>query len=240
MKPFTSFHRLLDRLLPHHCPICDGEVADYGLCSACWSGLSFVTPPFCRTCGRPLVGAQLHDLCGPCIAKPSLLRYQRAIVRYDEASKSLILPFKHAALLDLTKLLALLMKPSFEALITDDHIVMPVPLHFTRRFMRGYNQSAELARTLCHMTNRNTQFDNVSLYRRKRTIPLARHNAKKRKAILRGAFAMRHAPVAHLQNRPVLLIDDVMTTGQTCEAAARSVLSSGARAVDVLTFARIL
>jgi len=117
---------------------------------------------------------------------------------------------------------------------------MPIPLHITRRLYRRYNQSAELARTLCLTAHRHHQLDMTCLYRRKATRPLAHHNKAKRAAILKQAFAVRPDASARLTGRSVLLIDDVMTTGQTCASAAAILRSHGARRVDSLTFAIVV
>ena len=168
------------------------------------------------------------------------MRYQRAIVAYNDASKALILPFKPASRLDLTPLIAQMMLPQFERLVGDKTLVMPIPLHFTRRLYRRYNQSAEIARALCIRANKAAQLDVISLYRRKATSSLAHHNKSKRDNILRHAFAIRDPSGTKLEGRPILLIDDVMTTGRTAHHAAKCLLAHGAGPIDCLTFARVL
>ena len=233
--------RFLNRLVPHHCPICDSEIMDAGLCGACWSQLCFIQAPICACCGRPLPTATRPEQhCGSCLTAPHPMIRMRTILRYDEASKGVILPFKHAGRLELTGLMARMMQTQFSALIDDETLIMPSPLHFTRRAYRRYNQSAELARHLCLLTSRHHQLDMTSLYRRKATKPLARHNKTKRQAILRRAFAVRHKALPQIKNRPILLIDDVMTTGQTTFHAARTLRASGSGPVSCLTFARVL
>lgn len=166
--------------------------------------------------------------------------YIRSILRYDDASKGLILPFKHAGRLELTPLMARMMQAQFATLIGDETLIMPIPLHFTRRAYRRYNQSAELARDLCVLESRRHQLDVTSLYRRKATRPLARHNKTRRQAILRHAFAVRQGATPLIKERPILLIDDVMTTGQTTFHAAKTLLQAGSGPVSCLTFARVL
>ena len=246
---FTNyFHlsvRLLNRLVPHHCPICVTQITDYGLCGTCWSELHFITPPICQICGRPLPNSHpAPPLCGACLVVSHRPRAshitvcQRAILRYDDASKALILPFKHASRLDLTGLLASLMQAQFNHLVTDETIIMPVPLHLTRRLYRRYNQSAELARQLCYSARRLSQLDVSSLKRRKATRPLARFNKAKRRAILANAFALR--PDRDVTGYRILLIDDVMTTGQTYQSIAKLLHKSGATQIDCLTLARVV
>ena len=243
--------RLLNRLLPHHCPICDEIRLSYGLCEACWTGLSLIADPVCDACGRPFAAHHLnlphnrpdkthHRLCGACLKQPPACRRQRAILRYDETSKALILPFKHGSRLDYTPLLAQMMQPAFSQIITDRHLILPVPLHLTRRLYRRYNQSAELARQLCQLTKRQEQLDMSICYRRKNTKSLARHNYAQRQKILKQAFALSDHGRARIKGHPILVIDDVMTTGQTLHEIALCLKQGGASDVDSLTLARIL
>ena len=203
--------------------------------------MRFVSPQGCHSCGKPLI----HSLspkprCGLCLQKPSLLRYRRAVLHYDDLSKRLILPLKYGDRIDLVPMMALMMRPLFDTLITDQHLVMPIPLHFTRRLARLFNQSAELARLLCHSADRRNQCNLTSLYRCKATRRLGRYNLAKRKQILRGALAIRGGHKAIIKDKEILLIDDVMTTGQTFESAAKVLLKAGAKSVDGLSFARVL
>ena len=198
--------RLLNRLVPPHCPICDAQLLFDGLCGACWTKICFITAPYCARCGRPLPATMSPEqICGDCMTNPPLIRRSRSAVRYDDASKDLILPFKHAS-----------------------------------RLYRRYNQSAELARQLAKADQRDLQLDFTSLYRRKATRPLARHSKTKRRNILTGAFALRDHGYAAIKDRPILLIDDVLTTGQTAHHVTALLQKSGARHVDLLTFAKVI
>lgn len=231
----------LDRLLPHYCPICDDEIMHKGLCPICWSQLTFLSHTGCQLCGRPLIQSLIpNPRCGACHQKPSRLRYRRAVLQYDEMSRKLILPLKYGDRLYLAPIMAEMMRAQFDKLITDHHLIMPIPLHFTRRLSRSFNQSAELARWLCTLSGRRAQLDLTSLYRGKATRRLGRYNAAKRQRILRGAFAIRRGHEPMIKDKAVLLIDDVMTTGQTFEVAAKALLKSGVSDVDGLSFARVL
>lgn len=248
--------RFLNRLVPHHCPICGQEISKSGLCGACWNDICFITPPICLYCGAPLPRSllpksQLPDAhmpnapidnlsCGACLKSPSPVDRSRAVCRYDVISKSLILPFKHGARLELSGPLAQMMQAQFHELIRPDTLIMPIPLHFTRRLYRRYNQSAELARHLCAQTQKSAQLDVMSLYRRKATRPLARHSKDRRRVMLRDAFALRPHATAHIKGRPILLIDDVLTTGQTSTSAAALLKKHGAAQVDCLAFAKVI
>ena len=245
-RDYQAASQLLNRLLPHHCPICDDVRSSYGLCEACWTDLAIIASPLCEACGRPLPAHHLslddkHKiLCGTCLKQRPILRRQRSVLRYDETSKALILPFKHGSRLDYTPLLARMMLSAFSSLMAECDFVLPVPLHFTRRLYRRYNQSAELARHLCKMTHCQDQLDLSLCYRRKRTRSLAKHNKTQRQMILKQAFALSKHGKTRIQGRSILVIDDVMTTGQTLHEIATCLKQGGARHVDSLTLARIL
>ena len=231
---------LLDRVLPHHCPICFVEIWQNGLCSDCWQQLAFITAPYCDRCGKPLHSHGLVTICASCLDHKSPLGCIRSVIHYDDMARALILPFKHGDRLDLAPLIARFMRPAFDELVTDDHLLLPIPLHLRRRLKRRYNQSAEIARHLVHLTDRKTQLSTTILRRAHHTPSLAKHNARKRQPILKNAFSVTLPSDMDLSKRPILLIDDVITTGATMQAATLALRKKGARQIDQLSFARIL
>jgi predicted amidophosphoribosyltransferase len=116
-------------------------------------------------------------------------------------------------------------------------LLVPVPLHRTRLFMRRYNQAALLAKAVGHRAGRPTLPD--ALLRWRATASLGEKSAAQRAAEVAGAFAVRGARAAQLLDKRVLLIDDVMTSGATANACAAVLLAAGARSVDVLAAARV-
>ena len=238
--PNHSASWLLDRLLPHHCPICFIEIWQNGLCSDCWQQLAFITEPYCDKCGKPLHTHGLVAICAPCLQDTSQLCRIRSAIHYDDMARALILPFKHGDRLDLAPLIARFMRPAFDALVTDDHLILPIPLHLWRRVKRRYNQSAEIARHLTSLSNTKAQLSTTILRRAHHTPSLAKHNARKRQLILKNAFSVTLPVGMDLSKRPILLIDDVITTGATMQAASLALRKSGARQIDQLSFARIL
>ena len=235
----TAFTHVLDRALPPQCPLCHRDLMAQGLCADCWHQLHVIIAPFCDGCGRPLPHSYALMTCGACLTQKSLVTRRRSVLVYNDAAKRLIVPFKHSDRLDFTPVIAGMMASAFQDMVQDDHIIMPIPLHFLRRIRRRYNQSAEITRLLCHWTGRQSQSDMTSLKRIKPTTSLARHKLIKRKQILRGAFAIRQSDTLALKGKRILLIDDVMTTGSTMEEAAKCLLQAGVWSVDGLSFARV-
>ena len=159
----------LDFLLPPVCPICKQRISEpFGLCPKCFSELEFIGAQKCSVCGRPL-DAVVPGLavCASCLKKPPLFHQAEAVFKYNDASRKLILAFKHGDHLELTKLLTKLMDIEHSSIIEQNDILIPVPLHWTRLLKRKYNQSALLAMRLAKLSQKPCL--NGILVRRKNT-----------------------------------------------------------------------
>jgi predicted amidophosphoribosyltransferase len=121
----------LDLLLPPRCLSCGTTVAEPGtLCAGCWRGITFLGSPCCACCGYPFdfdVGAL--GLCGACLADQPSFDRARAAMRYDEASRHLVLALKHGDRLHLAPPLAQWMGRAGAELLADADLLVPVPLH---------------------------------------------------------------------------------------------------------------
>ncbi len=237
MKPL--FRWLLDTVLPPTCLACETPVEKEGqFCVSCFKAANFVSAPFCRCCGVPLpfAGASGTPLkCESCTEAAPAFTQARAALRYDEMAKRMILTLKYADHTEAVNGLAELMRRPGEPLLQAANILVPVPLHPARLRARRYNQAALLAIQLARLTGRPLGLD--TLIRRRETAPLEGMDRAARRAELQGAIAVR--PEADVQDKRVLLIDDVMTSGATANECARVLLEAGARRVDVLTAARV-
>ena len=119
------------------------------------------------------------------------------------------------------------------ARVPGDAWVVPIPLHWRRRWWRGYNQSEALALGL----SRRLALPMAHPLRRVRaTPPLARSGRSERARAMRDAFRAKDSP--SLQGRVVLLVDDILTTGATCGAAARALKRAGAARVIAVVVGR--
>lgn len=229
-----------DHLWPPMCAVCDVPVqGDGGLCAECWDAVTFLGAPQCYACGVPFpFDPGSGALCAACTrARPPYER-ARAAFQYDDASRSMILAFKHADRTDLAPaLVTWLMRPA-AALVTDADIVIPVPLHWSRLLSRRYNQSALLSNALARRAGVRAVPD--MLIRKRRTGTQGGKSWAARKRNVQGAFRVRPRHVRGLRDKHVLLVDDVMTTGATVEACARALLRAGAGSVDVITIARVV
>lgn len=235
---------LLDVILPPHCLSCGVIVDEPGsLCPECWDKVTFLGPPLCGHCGMPFefdVGEQA--LCAACIRRPPIYERARAVLNYDDASRDLILGFKHADRTEAAPAFGRWLARAGGELIAEADIIAPVPLHWARLWRRRYNQSALLAQALARTTRAGGRHLPVIpdlLVRHRRTPPQGGLGAAGRARNVRGAFRINAKFQARVRGARVLLVDDVLTTGATVEACARVLLRSGAGAVDVLTLARV-
>ncbi len=230
---------LLNAVLPPRCLGCGVDVAEPGaLCAACWDGLAFLSDPQCDRCGLPFetVPAQ-GALCGACAARPPSFDRARAVFIYDDASRDLILGFKHGDRTDAAPGLGRWLCRAGGDLIADADLIAPVPLHPWRLVRRRYNQSALLVRAVARQTGVVAVCD---LLRRDRATPSQGGlGAAARRRNVASAFSVPARHRGALAGRRVLLVDDVLTTGATVESCARSLVGAGAAAVDVLTVARV-
>lgn len=235
--------RALNLFFPPQCIQCRSIVAENGtLCAECWQSLTFIAEPCCPRCGTPFefaLGAAAHSeehaLCADCIRTPPVFSRARAVLRYDAASRALVLKLKFH---DDTALAATygpwLARAGGDLLIGVDAIV-PVPLHYWRYVGRRYNQAALLAGALARaggipLLN--------ALARTRATAPQSGLRKKKRAENVAGAFAVPEAMRERIRGKTVLLVDDVYTTGATLNACAAALFDARARDVRVVTLAR--
>ena len=230
--------RFLDVLLPARCLKCGRTVFESGaLCTVCWPDLRFLAPPHCRICGFPFEhDAALDGRCGACLADAPPFERARAVFVYDDDSRDIVLAFKHADRTFGAEALARWMVRAGAELLDGTDLVAPVPLHRGRLWRRRYNQSALLARAIARLSG--LRFAPDLLVRHRPTPPQGRQSPSARRRNVRGAF--RVAPGWPVDGRRVLLIDDVYTTGATVAECTKTLLATGAKAVDVLTLARVV
>ena len=230
----------LDALLPPLCLSCQTIVDQPGaVCPACWSKLSFMGAPMCRSCGLPFP----HDVgtdaeCAACIAEPPPWDRARAVFAYDEASRSLILGFKHSDRLHAAPAFGRWLARAGAELAADADLIAPVPLHWLRLALRRYNQAALLADALARASGRVAVPD--LLKRMRRTPSQGRLGRSERLKNVAGAFRVRDRHRLRIEGARILLVDDVLTTGATARACTQALLSAGAAAVDVVTLARVV
>ncbi|MET0179517.1 MAG: ComF family protein [Novosphingobium sp.] len=241
MSALAALTPLVDLVFPPRCPLCGDPLAEQGgLCTACWERLAIPGEPACALCQRPLgdAGAGSGPLtCAPCMAQPPRHDGIAAATLYTEASRDLVLAFKHGRRIALAGLLGRLVAARLAGL-EGEWLVVPVPLHRWRLWRRGFNQSALIAREVARTAGRRLVVD--GLMRPKATPPLGGLGRGERARVLKAAIVANPACAALLDGAQVLLVDDVMTSGATSDACITALRRAGARKVRIACFARVL
>jgi len=226
---------------PPRCTLCGGLVdSDHGLCGPCWRDTPVISGLTCDACGTPLPGEESPAVehCDACLRVARPWAQGRAALLYRDNGRRLVLALKHGDRHDIVRLATRWMTVAARPLLQEQSLIVPVPLHRLRLMKRRFNQSALLAQGLARATGHEICPD--LLLRRKRTPSLDGMGADTRFAMLQDAITIHPRRKALLRDRPVLLIDDVMTSGATLSACAQACHAAGAARVCILTLARVV
>lgn len=231
----------LAAIYPPRCLGCGATVdSDFGLCGGCWAQAEFIGGTSCDSCGTPLIGATTGEAvtCDTCMHAPHPWAHGRAALAYRGMGRKLVLGLKHGDRQEIARPAATWMRMSVQTLITEKTLIAPVPLHWVRLAKRRYNQSALIAKNLSELTGCDWCAD--LLERPVRTPSLDGKTRQERADILHGAIRINPRRKHRIIGRPVLLVDDVMTTGATMAACAEACSVAGADQVCVSVLARAI
>lgn len=240
--------QLLNSLLPRYCALCGlPSHRDLALCAGCEQDLP-PNPHACYRCAIPLTN-QLHTgsawrdsvneiLCGACVANPPAFDRVIAPWLYGECMAHLIQRWKFQKERALTPLLFYLMQHRLREPYNVD-LIVPVPLHWSRHWQRGFNQAQLLSSSIytdiaAQRNGRKVEHCQHLVRRTRATTAQSGINATARRNNLTDAFTVRK----RCDNLRIALIDDVVTTGATVAAIAHALKRAGAVEVQVHCLAR--
>ncbi|QDV38385.1 ComF family protein [Tautonia plasticadhaerens] len=221
---------------PGDCLVCDGPTGDRlaPVCPECRGELLDASGPSCPRCALP-VGP--YAGCGWCAGRP--LGFDRAVALGPYQG-----PIRHLCL-RLKRREGAWIAPGMADLLVEARgeeirglgasAVVPVPLHWRKRWRRRYDQAEALAACLADRLGLPVA---RPLRRVRATEALWRLGRAERRRLLRGAFRADPRRLGGLPGRPVLLVDDILTTGATCGAAARALKAAGVGPVAVVVLGR--
>jgi ComF family protein len=243
LRGFAELARGMAQLIfPNACLICDRPEDEsvrfrHGLCTDCRQSIIVDAASMCPRCAAT-VGphTDVSEGCPAC--RPRSFAFSEAIrlAPYEGRLREAILRIKHPAGEPLAEMLGRTFAEERPAALKGRGIqaVVPVPLYWARRWLRGHNQAATIAEELAGALD--VPLQSRWLRRIKPAPQHAQPSATARQENIRGAFV---CPVpASVASRTVLLVDDVMTTGSTASEAARVLRSAGVARVIVAVLAR--
>ncbi|MCD8379181.1 MAG: ComF family protein [Lachnospiraceae bacterium] len=220
-------------LFPRRCPVCD-KPAPWGeyICPACAGRLKPLGRSYCLKCGKGLTKEE-WEYCADCQKYPHVFDRGRSLYTYESAAGA-IFRLKYKGRQEYADFFA----EEWYRYLADTirswqiDLIVPVPLHRSRRRTRGYNQAELLAKAL----GRRLQLpvSPACVIRCRKTISQKQLNRVQRQNNLKNAFKMNRVDV---QLKGVLLVDDIYTTGSTADAVASVLKKAGAARVYILTLA---
>ncbi len=219
---------LLDLLFPPRCPGCRSLLEGAGpFCRPCRETLTETPRECCPRCGEP----ESLGPCAACLASPPAFEAALAPFLHGGALADAVHRLKYEDRPQLARPLAALVAPAAQELLSWCDLLAPVPLHPHRLRRRGYDQALLLARALA---KEGTRVEPRLVRRVRDTPPQVGKDRAQRRQNVQDAFVA----ASEARGKKVLLVDDVLTTGATADAAAKALLAAGASAVRVLALAR--
>lgn len=234
------FARGIDWVFPPQCANCRAPIERANaLCGPCWAKMRTIGQPLC-----PVLGVPFDYNLGPdarsaeAIASPPDYDWARAAVVYDDVAQRLVSRLKYSDHQELARFMGQMIVQAVPDKLMKNDVLVPVPLHARRQWMRRYNQSSLLAYEIAK--HQNNQVAQKLVRRVKYTRQQVGLNARQRDENVRGAFVIDEDMMLGFLDRTIILIDDVVTTGSTVNAIARQLRKAGASQVGVLSFARVV
>jgi competence protein ComFC len=231
----SALRDVFDVVLPPYCGVCDLllEPNEKVVCESCFQAIRFQDSSFCWVCGRPL--KKKASRCEKCEEYPLTLSRVRSLGLYDDNLATIIHLLKYQQKPSLARRLGRMMSVVVlrDPVLSRAELVMPVPLHPVRRRERGYNQSELLSKSLANSAG--FPLVTKALIRGRNTRSQTDLSPEERFRNVNGAFCVRHPDT--VDDKIVLLVDDVMTTGYTLDSCAQVLLDAGTNKVCGITCA---
>ncbi len=224
---------MINLLFPRRCPVCGEIVQPFGqlICPGCVKELSPVQPPVCKKCGKEVESSTI-EYCYDCTRHTRAFRQNFALLNYNEAASRSMSAIKYKGRREYLDFYSQAACRRFQRAIRriSPDVMVPVPIHRSRRRVRGFNQAELLARGIGRQLG--IPVCPKGLQRAKKTLPQKELNPQERLKNLQQAFVPGVLP---REARTVLLVDDIYTTGSTMEACACALKSMGVENVYGLT-----
>ncbi|HWV16482.1 MAG TPA: ComF family protein [Cellvibrio sp.] len=230
-------------LLPTQCLLCGCTLSGQLLCEGCRADLPWIKAdqPHCRQCALALTTEA--EFCGQCLRQPPAFSRSYIAFAYRHPLDNLIHRFKYRRTLASGKLLGQLFSDYIQKCSTaaDWHrpdLLIPTPMHWTRRWQRGFNQADQLGQYLARATG--IPLANRLVQRRERTQAQKALTRRERQKNLRNAFYLAPAQREKIRGKCIALVDDVVTTTATMRELSQFLNKAGAGEIQVWALARTM
>ncbi len=232
---------LLHAVFPPDCLGCGTWVeSDFALCGACWADTPFILGAACHLCGVALPGQHSMAerlICDDCLSTPRPWQAGRAVFGYAGVGRKLVLGLKHGDRAEVARAAGRWMARAGADLFNDKPVFVPIPLHWRRLAKRRFNQAALLAQAVAHETG--LPCVPQALIRRRATPTQDGRDHAARFENVSGAILPHPRHGQAIRGKPIVLIDDVMTSGATFTAAAQACHQAGGGPIRVMALARV-
>ncbi|MBI1395464.1 MAG: ComF family protein [Betaproteobacteria bacterium] len=209
-------------LLGERCAACGTGRSPGGFCADCRAHLPRLPEAVCPTCAIASAG---NAVCGSCLRRPPAFHATVAGALFDYPLDAMVKAMKYAGRIELARALASVLAERVQSLPLPD-LVVPVALSVERQRDRGFNQALEIARAL--PAPLAARVDASALSRTRDAPPQAALTLEERRRNVKDAFTTSR----RLEGLRIAVVDDVMTTGMTMDAAARALVRAGASRVE--------
>lgn len=199
-------------------------------CEKCFSDMIFIDFPYCRFCGKLLDTSYNNELtCKVCQNTDRFFEAGRSLFLYNNNAKRIIMRIKREADEHISRKCSKLLYNRYRSFIENTDLVVPIPSHISRVLRRGFNPSTLIAKYISRISE--IPMDTRVIRRIKRTEYQQNKTLQERQENVRDAFIVDK----DVQNKKILLVDDVITTGSTISECSRTLREHGAKSVRFIT-----
>lgn len=236
----AAANTVADFLVPPVCISCRTQLtAHHTLCPQCWIGTDFIRAPVCDRLGIPLpFDTGERTVSAAALAAPPAYDRSRSVALHTDIMRGLIHGLKYGDRTDGVAIFGRWLAAAASEFLDETDLIVPIPLNRWRLWQRRFNQAALLSHAMSKETGVPT--DALALIRVRRTRSQVGLTVNQRRTNVSGAFRVPDRKKPMIKGNSILLVDDVMTTGATVDAATRALRRAGAREVNVVTLARVV
>jgi len=231
--------KILNILFPNKCLCCDQIISfDANFCLACWQKLKFIKPPNCQICAYPFeiqIYRNDYNICSNCLKKPPFFDKTLSVFRYNETIGRAIGNLKYRDQTHLAQSFAKILANQIAYEIENCDYICAVPLHHNKLKTRKFNQALLIAKNLG-----SPKLIVDLLIRTKHQTSQVKLSQKQRLTNIKQAFKVNPQYAKLIAGKKILLIDDVITTSATVNAAAHELKKSRVELVVVATLAKTI